>query len=648
MATVQQLPIDAIPFGSGVEGFTYPDPPTAPPLASQVSDSTGQTSHIFAEPGDAERLRVTDLVPAFPLLNPLIHSIRVDAVVRDNGGGAQFKLRIGDAAVSAGSAGLDVWDDPAFGVGQVQGITGLTHLVDWNGDDWTDTVVDSMHIWAELENIDAPDLQLFTLRVWATLIYEPWGTIDYPYGGVAGVALNPLVRWTYQGDGEPQYQYHLKIWTNDTYTDPGFDPEVDPGDAYDSGAIMSSASQHQVPFMALSPNETYGIGIKWAKNVNIMGRTGADPLWGQWTLGSFTCNARPVTTAIEPAVPVTTTRRPELIWEYFDNEGQPPSRQYVRVWDHDTYLEPDFDPWTTTPLRDYVLDPATPEGSPNTFKHQVDVPLPNGGYVWGARATSSTDEVSSEWHLIGLIIDTDFAEPDMPLMTLTPEPDLGRVKIEIQQAPTGIDAQWVSAARSYDDFASAYAADEIEWVRDFGWYTQDAYAGGVATLYDYEVHPNKITNFGGLLWADTTDLPEPSPAKVLSIILQTHRTWLKDPLNPELNMSFPVEESWLSRDRNKSRSVRRPLGRSLPVVRKGISEGETFTATFVILGIERREAIEALIGSNNTLLFQTARKQWYAEVMALNIQEHLWGDLRGDSDGPAWKYIVTFQEVSRP
>lgn len=112
------------------------------------------------------------------------------------------------------------------------------------------------------------------------------------------------------------------------------------------------------------------------------------------------------------------------------------------------------------------------------------------------------------------------------------------------------------------------------------------------------------------------------------------------------NATFPVNEVFLPKAVNKSRSVHRPLGKTVPVVVRGVSEGRTFPATFITETQAVYDKLRYLLDRNVTLVLLTPKQLMYVDVQNWTDEEHLWDDLH--SEPPVWRIGASFQEVSKP
>lgn len=646
MATQVVMYIDAIPYAIGVQGFVASPYALNVPEVYQLNDDSGNTSHTLDAPNEAERLSLID--PAFEYGLFIFHNIQVQVVGRPNNTDSDIVFKLGDNVVTAGTDGLDLFDHTSWPAFTVSSRMSPRYYKDWNDDFWTPDVLNNLFLWIELNNIDSGvgfgnDFQVFTVRVLLTIVYTATVTIYDPINPSVGVALAPLVKWNYIGNGEPQYQYRVKISTYLDAIDPDFDIETDPME-YDSGWVTSSASQHQVPHAVMDPGGYYVIWVQCNKNVNIMGATEFDLLPSVWQGSIIRANVPPVVNMTGPLTIVTTTRRPVITWSYTDEEAQPSLHHYVKIFDAATYLDVDFDADLSPTYREYDSDSPVFNGT--DFQWKIDPSLPDGSYLVCIRATQYPDGITSEWDYTGLIIDTDFPRPDSPIVTVTNEPMSGRNVVHVQRAATGLQPEfYIILALEGQDLST------IRYLRGMGPTLQDVkpYAGSeITTDYDYEAKPWSEVNYAVSVYETTIDDPEPSVATFFATILQQNYCWLKDPLNPALNISFPVEDVWLGRSRAKSRTIRRPIGRSLPVTVRGKSQGESFPVTLIVLGNENYAKMMALVDSDRTLLFQTASSQWYVDIQSCDIVEHLTSHLHNEMEGTAWKFTLGFQEVAAP
>lgn len=119
---------------------------------------------------------------------------------------------------------------------------------------------------------------------------------------------------------------------------------------------------------------------------------------------------------------------------------------------------------------------------------------------------------------------------------------------------------------------------------------------------------------------------------------------VKCPELPALNADIPVKDDWLKVGKSKARSVRHPLGRSMPVVLRGVEEGDNFEITFTCIDTDY-DKLMALVDANRTLLVQDEKRQWYVEVANdVDIAEHLWDNAELD----AREVTVPFIQVDIP
>lgn len=661
MPKTNKLTLGTIPYYLGVEGFA--GGVLGVPNVGELNDEDSSTSHVFDAVNDQERCSFPagggNIVSSVPWR---IHHIRHEATVRASGLGAAMTYRVGPSGVTGSGTGVDLFPGSTLPNGLVQRLKSERFFTDWNDLPWTTSNYKALHYWFQLTAIDDPPdpednpdappvapgyVQIFDTYCYVVWMVEPRVTFRYPANGTQGVALAPKIKWTFVGEGDPQHQYQIKVWDRDIFTAPGFDPETAPN-VYDTDWLTSSATQHQVTTPILQSGEYYVVGIRTSKNWNVLGMTDAEPYVGSWAYSTIRANKPPSVSQVQPIYEVDSTRRPTIVWTFSDAEGQKPLHHYVKVWTTDEVQnDPDWDADESPGIRMYDSEtPLKAGGLSNGYKWKLDPALPNGYYTVGVRATQQGDGVSSVWDLHEIWINTNFPKPNAPFFTATPETENARVKFTIQRNSEGMQPSFWSIARSLDP---DWDYTNTEWVRDFDWLVQKPYSGNeIIEYYDYEAPSGKIVNYNGYMWSTTPDDPEPSPPTLRSIILKLDRTWLKDPLNPELNMSFPVEESWLDASHTKTRSIRRPLGRKLPVVLRGKSEGESFTVTFIIVGIERKAALDALLDSERTLMYQTPRSSWYVELMGYNEIEHLRSEAVDPPEEPVWRVAVQFQEVAAP
>lgn len=222
-------------------------------------------------------------------------------------------------------------------------------------------------------------------------------------------------------------------------------------------------------------------------------------------------------------------------------------------------------------------------------------------------------------------------------------------KLMIQQA--SVVNTWFSGGtpdEQYYIIERRIAGGEWEFFSIAGGVTTENYVPSLEpfTVNDREgcygkLHEYRAAAVGTALGIQTQSAWSALDSETLTI---PRKVWIKDLWDPTLNRTVYVRDDWLTRTAGKARSVVRAIGRSKPVVVRGQFRADSFSITFTVLGQAMYDGLMALIESDRTLLLQTPKGNWYAEVSGdLSVQDHLWDDPVNEE--PAWLVTVPFQEV---
>lgn len=166
--------------------------------------------------------------------------------------------------------------------------------------------------------------------------------------------------------------------------------------------------------------------------------------------------------------------------------------------------------------------------------------------------------------------------------------------------------------------------------------------------FDLEAPLNETLDYRAYLVTTEPSVSVSTPyATVSDEMIPYERTWLKDPVDPTNNGHYRVQEKWLSRSKDRQRAFFKPLGRTKPIAFRGLADGEQFSVSFYIDTQAEFDKLERLLDSDNGLLYQTARKQWYVELTTNYVVLHaLWDELH---NRPITHIVqCTFMEVDRP
>lgn len=618
---------------------------------------------------DWHQLRYGFMDPAPYLAGPStpIHAIRAKAQIWGYSVDYDVKMMtaLGDENVTHTAGDRLEFNDnpPILQVQQYWDFLSPWHYVDWNGDDWTTTsIADDLYAWFKPDGLDDPNVSLGNnqanigdLFLEISAFPEPWQQLVFPANGQLGVHVNPLIRWTFMGFGDPQYKYRLRIFTPAQVAVGGFNPDSSPG-VYDSDWRTSSIQQHQIPTGLLDGGTQYYLYIRTSKNMNIDGVTGRPEYLSSWTIGSFTTNNKPVAFSHGPIPigvdPSTVTRRPFLDFQYGDAEGNWPDKWEMKVFTdvvHDAGgFDPDTDPVADgSGIQDFVVGGSNPPSgsAPNPpfnthYYWRTNLVLPNGVYHQYTRIRQGHDGQWSDWDAHEFELDVNLPYPAYPKFTAEAEETEARVKLTVKRETFGIQPDKYTIERQDID-------DPLVWHRVRGLETPLAYVGSTMyTHYDYEAPGNTSLTYRAFLYDSTTLDDEPSPPAYQYLTLPIKHVWLKQVLEPSRNVRFPVNETWLTRTSYLDQKTHRPLDRKLPVVVKGLNQGDSFDLTFLIIGQDLYRTLMFHMERDIIFLVQTPKEMWFMKKEKMSIRDHLWDELHNEE--PAWYVTVSFIEVDPP
>jgi hypothetical protein len=134
-----------------------------------------------------------------------------------------------------------------------------------------------------------------------------------------------------------------------------------------------------------------------------------------------------VPTATVTGPTAATSGTPLVTWLHAHDEGLTQAGFHARVFDSATYLRGDFDPATSVPYADSggVLS--------SDQQWSIDVPLIAGDTYVAYVRTAVTTPIGRLWGAYdgGTAFSVTFDPPAVPTMAVTPQPDAGRVRIEL-------------------------------------------------------------------------------------------------------------------------------------------------------------------------------------------------------------------------
>lgn len=491
----------------------------------------------------------------------------------------------------------------------------------------TQAEIDALTIEHKADAFTNTNRYLYKSSVELYVLTQPVAGLTAP--AATGAALAPLFSWSYTGNGEPQKKFYIYVYTKAAVDAVGFAIGQVAGKLWESGVTTSTPSV-QMPAGILAAGTQYVAFIAVAKDFN-----GGD-YWSPWSSRyDFTTNVAPVVDVTGPATPVTNTNRPTTTWTYTDAENNPQDAFEVAVFTAAQYGIGGFDP---------AVSPATYRSGTvlgADLSHKINFPLPNDTYRSYVRARQGSDSIWSAWDFFQFV--ENVAPPNAPIFTAVADNPNGRVTLTIQKNAAGVQPEWYLIERSLG------GVGPWEPVRGFENGPLAYVANTIYTHYDYESFPNKAYSYRGTVYEQTLDDTVASPyTTVAGVTVALKKVWVKSPLDPTKNVMFPVRETWLARSKPKARTIHKPIGRDKPMVVRGEQDAEAFGMTFTLVGDGKEDTLMAALNSDLTLLVQTSRRQWYVEVMDIQVDDHLWDELRGEPEGAAEYVSVSFQEVDSP
>lgn len=241
-------------------------------------------------------------------------------------------------------------------------------------------------------------------------------------GSAADLNAGFVLDWTPQdpdaGDSQSAYRLRRKVegaaayeyWNATTA-------------AFQSTEITNTSSTSQVTYApAVWPNgSTYNFSVATRDS------QGADGPYA--TDFTVTASTGPMVDVTAPAGTVTTTTRPMVDWTYSDLENDPQQSYLVRVFDAVTYGATGFDPATATP----VWESGT-VASATARNRQIEVDLVQGEQ-YRAYVQCVGGGQTSAWAYSSFAINV--TPPTAPTVTVTDDPALARVLIEVQGTDPG-------------------------------------------------------------------------------------------------------------------------------------------------------------------------------------------------------------------
>lgn len=315
------------------------------------------------------------------------------------------------------------------------------------------------------------------------------------------------------------------------------------------------------------------------------------------------------------------TNRPHLnLGAYYDTDGPFPDAYQVKVFTQAQVAAGGFNPSTTTPQIDSGSQvphgPAAPSYTGGQAYRDEDTVLPDGDYAAFGRFAQHVNgaELWGAWSQLpdGEEFTVDAPAPDTPDMTLTPDPDQGRMRIDLQghigDSPNAlIEVQRsINGGVSWEQLRTDQGGDAEGTVLAIGIGSDPP----PVTVYDYEGGNGQVVSYRArgiyvnFLIADSDSTYSGWTDKQSSSWEDdTPQDWLKNPINPAQNLRV-VLASYPGKSSGARQSAMQPLGATKPIVVADTRGGDTGSLQILSDSDETRTAIDNLLRANVPLLLQ--------------------------------------------
>lgn len=125
--------------------------------------------------------------------------------------------------------------------------------------------------------------------------------------------------------------------------------------------------------------------------------------------------------------------------------------------------------------------------------------------------------------------------------------------------------------------------------------------------------------------------------------------WIKDPLDPSKNYHWAVTDDSLKVKAARPSDVQISVEASLPIATTDGLKGESFSITFLIMGVDQWKAMQELMAEVKTVLVQSTRSQWYAQITGdVDRDERLWDRVEDLGEDEVRTVTLIFTEVEAP
>ena len=321
------------------------------------------------------------------------------------------------------------------------------HNKDWTGVEWTQAQINAAH-WYYKVNPNSPLVyeRVVLVRLGYALVTQPVAAVTSPLMGQTGISKSPTIQWSYTGFGEAQKSYRVKVFSQAVAEGGGFDPATS-ATVYDSGVVVSSNTNHNIPAGVLALNTVYYVSVQVTKSMDQYGMTtGLSDYASLWaTATKFTVNAAPVATVTAPADPTNNSTTPAVTWTYTDADGNLQQTYQIRVFTAAQYGIGGFDPATSPATWD------SGEVLSADVSAAIGVVIANATYRAYVRVSDSDGNYSA-WAFKQWV--QSVTPPNAPLLVATQIAGTSDVLLQLERAYNGPIPDFFRLERSDDGGAT--------------------------------------------------------------------------------------------------------------------------------------------------------------------------------------------------
>ena len=312
--------------------------------------------------------------------------------------------------------------------------------------------------------------------------------------------------------------------------------------------------------------------------------------------------AKPTVTVTAPTGTLTDSNTPTVTWtETLDSDGGAQTKYEVKIFSAAQYGAGGFNPSTSTA----TYNSGTLSGA--SLSHDVTTALANATYRAYVRVGQTVNSAThwSDWDYEGFV--ENVTPPDPPSITLTAQPDDGRIKVDLDDAATSPTTDLFEIQVSRD---GGTTWESMRLLTDGDRLTP---ASGLATVYDYEAANGVATYYRARALHNYSGQYAASSWAPANASWSSTDWWIKSPTKPSLNLAVVVYGLG-SITKTPRQGVFKIPGRRLPVIAEDVvRDGPTGTITLGLDTVEEREALDELLDSCDTLLLQGRAADYWTD-----------------------------------